>query len=822
MLGLGESYQNLSDNGICTFLIPIPLVPEPAGQVPSLSISYDAGNGKGALGYGWNIKVPYVQRQTDKGIPRYVDGNNDLDDDLDGTADEYDERDVIIDGRKEELKEEWVISPTGYYFTTNESVVIQYERIGDHWEGIKPDGTKLYFGETESGRLSDPENGNIFKWLLEREVDVGSNTIVYAYARFSGLENTNALYLSNVSYGAGEPSWINYHSVAFGYGARSDWFEDCRSGFSVRSGMRLTNIVVSTHGLENTSWSLGLDYHPQHDSLLASVTSISTNLISMSFEYGMSETTNSFSATGHIIGGINEPTAVMDSGLVDLLDTNGDALPDILKTALAGGSHQVYINQGVSNSMIVWSGAHQMDSADGLAWNINLDDAGNVAHLSDMDGDGISDLWYKTPAQDVYYFRNSTTNGWENRKLMSIENYVPPAPFSSDDVKTADIDNDKRIDIIQSLDVGGGAYYRIWYNLGNQHYSRRSTKAHTQGLPLDWPGVDLADINGDRLQDIVRIRPSSVEVLTSLGYGRFAAKEIISIPTITLTDQQAEDAKLRDINGDGLADLILERAEPGVLWLWLNNGNYSFGDRIIITGMPTGQGSDTAVRWADMNGNGTIDLVYSDSAMSPRIQTVDIGAIIGCGVDQNLLTLADYGSGSFSFIQYNSSIEYLYKDWSSAELATGNRAWPDSMPFAVPVVSQVVIKSSSGPMFTNTFSYSNGYYDGEEHEYRGFENMELGDIGEIIPNLFSPGSEPPEGIFFIINGMTGLESSTNTPYFVFIGYDGGIYEALSSNDLTDTNSWQSYSAIYSLGTKAYKCYADHTDTNKFFRVRRVN
>lgn len=824
--GIGESYQEMPSSGMSTYSIPI-IVPSDISEfTPDLQIYYNSGNGKGPLGLGWEIDIPFIQRQTDKGLPRYVDSNNSLDDDLDGTVDEDDELDSFIDSRKEEL----AAATNGFFYTTNGLIVTQYERVGAHWEASMPDGTRLYFGETSMGRCVNPANtNNVFKWMLEREVDIHSNTIVYAYTQRTGLENTNQLYLSDISYGSGEPGWSEYNSVELEYSSRSDWFEDCRSGFSVRTGVRLTNIVVSTLTTEpniSTNFALSLSYHPQHDSLLSSITGTGTNLppslSSMSFQYGMAPATNQISANGYIIGSTNTPPAIMDDGFVDLLDVNGDALPDILKTAAMGGAHQVYINQGVSNSSMVWSGAHQMDSSDGLAWNINLDDGGNIAHLSDMDGDGISDLWYKTPAQDIYYFRNSTTNGWEDRKLMSIENYVPPAPFGDDRVKVADIDHDKRIDIIQSLEVGGGAYYRIWYNMGTNGYSRRATKAHVEGLPLDWPGVDLADMNGDRLQDIVRIRPSSVEVLAARGYGSFADKETISIPSITLTTSQSEAARLRDINGDGLADLILERASTGELWLWLNQGNYTFTDRVIITDMPTGQSPDTAVRWADMNGNGTVDLIYADALSTPRLQAVDLGAILGCEIDDKLLTYINHGDGCQISISYDSSTDEMLKDWSLVELATGSRAWDEPLPFTVSVVKEILGETSVGTTFTNKFSYSNGYYDGEESDYKGFADIEFDGDCDMISNPFVEGSEPPDATFLIIDGKTGLESSTNTPFVVFVGYDGGLYEVSFKNDLMDTNAWQNYSAVYSLGTHTYKIDMDHVATNNFYKIRRCN
>jgi hypothetical protein len=58
---------------------------------------------------------------------------------------------------------------------------------------------------------------------------------------------------------------------------------------------------------------------------------------------------------------------------------------------------------------------------------------------------------------------------------MSIQDTAPPSPFANPDVRTADLDFDKRIDIIQSLSTGNGADHRIWFNAGDQSYAAAIT-----------------------------------------------------------------------------------------------------------------------------------------------------------------------------------------------------------------------------------------------------------------------------------------------------------------------------------------------------------
>src|SRR4029077_15739205 len=145
------------------------------------------------------------------------------------------------------------------------------------------------------------------------------------------------------------------------------------------------------------------------------------------FNYSICNPPATLSAAGKIIGSINAPLAVMDNPLVDFIDLNGDGLPDIIKTVSGGGAHKVAFNLGETNTgfgkSILWSSPVQVASADGLAWNIDLESGGqpgqNIAHLADMDGDGLADLVYLSPFDTVYYFKNQARLGWSNRVAMA-------------------------------------------------------------------------------------------------------------------------------------------------------------------------------------------------------------------------------------------------------------------------------------------------------------------------------------------------------------------------------------------------------------------
>ena len=79
--GLGESFQPTLATGTAKYQVGLTVPPGTAGHAPSIALKYDGGGSNGPLGFGWSVGVPSIQRQTDKGIPRYVDSTTGTDDD---------------------------------------------------------------------------------------------------------------------------------------------------------------------------------------------------------------------------------------------------------------------------------------------------------------------------------------------------------------------------------------------------------------------------------------------------------------------------------------------------------------------------------------------------------------------------------------------------------------------------------------------------------------------------------------------------------------------------------------------------------------------
>ncbi|HKX62220.1 MAG TPA: SpvB/TcaC N-terminal domain-containing protein, partial [Verrucomicrobiae bacterium] len=691
--GLGESFQPSLNTGTAKYGVGLQLPPGTAGQTPSLALSYEGGGGNGPLGLGWALPAAYIHVRTDKGIPTY------------GQNVGFARQDRFINDMKEEL----VPQTDGYWFCENEGAFVRYRQIGDRWEGNAPDGTKFDFGLTGNGRIQDgTNNSRVFCWMLEKETDTRGNSILYTYSAFSGVQNTNQKYLVEVRYGPGGPPWENFHFARFIYEDRPDWFEDGRSGFIVRTGKRLKSIIIGTQGptlakhlagdfnSDGTTdylvrrYELGyLNYAGtnSHWSLLGRVQLIGadgvTTLPPATFGYTVCNPSNVVSAEGKILGGVNEPGVVMDSPLVDLVDLNGDGLPDILETQDNGGAHRGYLNLGQTNNLMVWSAPQEVGAAEGGAWTYNLRSditEGQSVHLADMDGDGSADLNITSFLGDVYYCANSNHLGWGSIIPMTGQDVAPPSPFGDNQTRSADMDFDKRIDIVQSL---AGAY-DIWFNLGNHTYSPRVRVAQNPGYDFSDKTVHLGDFNGDRVPDLMLLSVATLEVSAGLGYGKFAPAVSVPIPDAPLEDFQVLQARLQDITGDGLPELVIERATSETLWYWINLGNYTFSPRKVLTGMPSVLGPG-AVRWADLNGDGATDLIYGDSgaAEGEKVRTVDLGAILNGGSNPNMLVAISNGLGSVTLIGYVSSSRFSLED------AAAGQPWPDAMPFPVQVIGSI-------------------------------------------------------------------------------------------------------------------------------------
>jgi len=233
--GLGESFEPQLNNGTFEYSFAVKLPPGVNGHVPSVSLEYDSGYGNGAFGLSWRLAIPYIQRQTDKGLPQYND------------SDTF----IYVNG------EELVPLADQSFRTENESTFRHFKTKDAGWELRTRDGTLYRFGlypsASNQGRQSRLYRKNYsftetFRWYVDEIIDTNGNKIEYYYQTFD--DSPGYLYCSEIRYSI---FGNNYKAVVFQYEPRQDKLTDYRGRFPITIGRCCSHIRVIScnNGLKN-------------------------------------------------------------------------------------------------------------------------------------------------------------------------------------------------------------------------------------------------------------------------------------------------------------------------------------------------------------------------------------------------------------------------------------------------------------------------------------------------------------------------------------------------------------------------------------------
>lgn len=354
----------------------------------------------------------------------------------------------------------------------------------------------------------------------------------------------------------------------------------------------------------------------------------------------------------------------------------------------------------------------------------NLTTTGGQAQFMDLAGDGQPDLVVLDgPTPGLY--EHDEEESWQSfRPFASRLNRDTRDP----NLKFIDLDGDGHADVlITEQDVftwhpslaeeGFGPAQRVHQPLDEERGPRLVCADGTQS-------IYLADMCGDGLTDLVRIRNGDVCYWPNVGYGRFGAKVTMdNAPWFDHPDQfDQRRIRLADIDGSGTNDVIyLHRT--GVR-IYFNQSGNRLSEARRLDQFPRIDNA-TSVMTADLLGNGTACLVWSSPlpADAPRpLRYIDLMG----GVKPHLLVRSVNNLGAETEVHYAPSTYFYLKDKRDA------RPWVTRLPFPVHVVERVVTHDRiSGNRFVTRYAYHHGYFDGIEREFRGFGLVEQWDTEEF-------------------------------------------------------------------------------------------
>jgi RHS repeat-associated protein len=667
--GLGETFEPDLSTGTSSYPVKFTAAPGRVGFQPELSLNYDGGNANGPWGMGWKLSIPSIQRRTEEGLPTYDDV-----------------KDTFIYSNGEKL----VRLTNGDYRFENESSFMRFRRLdGGGWEAHTPDGIRYVFGETENARVDNHQG--IFRWELERMIDTHGNELRYRY-----LHDGEYAYPREIRYNVGLDNV--YSAVAFNYEPRPDTYTDRRSGSPIRVGLRGTDIQM---------WALGklvrayaFTYEPERStgtySLLSQVRQVgddgTSTLPPHTFTY------TQFEATQHAVVPMqNVPPVALTNPDADLVDINADGLPDVVYTP-ENGQHRFYLNRGHGR----WETQPilpQNSPAERLS-NPNV-------RMADVNGDGVVDLLVKagtTSGAPFYYYSNPTGGEWTQGDRVDF-GAAPAFDLNDPNVQLLDVNNDRRIDVVWSV----SGRLKIWLakDGGWSQQADFDVPAPAAGDAASFadPKFKIGDMTGDRMDDVVMVRDGQVVLWEHNGNGDYEEPHPILNPPTGLGTQELL-IQMGDLNNDGLMDLVLPGNRTVTYWLSLGDGGLT--DAIIIPDTPAYNAQQTAVRLADIDGDGATELLFSSAGSMAYVD-------FSTQEQPFLLRSVDNGLGRTIHITYKSSIEDYIADWDA------NKPWQVNLPFPVQVVNRVTVHdANSGDDYTIDYHYGDGYYDGVQKEFRGF------------------------------------------------------------------------------------------------------
>ena len=779
--GIDEKFSVNAVNGTASFSIPLPFSPA-RGLSPALTLSYNSGGGNGIFGLGWALGLSSIKRKTDKALPKYfdaIDSDTFLFSEAEDLVPEYQKESDGSFSKDANAQYIFKVSSSGdfqiqYYRPRIEGLFARIERwrhiqTGEiKWKVITKENVTTLFGWTAQARTADTKDANrIFEWLPEFVFDDKGNTTHYLYKKEdeSGfdatlLHNRNRkkegiltytnTYLEKVLYGNKTPyggflnafpqesnymfqTILDYGEYAMDapydkvtvWDFREDAFSSYKAGFEIRT-TRLCKRVLLYHFFDELPSgsalvkSLNFEYDNAKEEDFTFLTSISSygyikqdngtythkSLPPMTFDY-QKHTWNKEVQSITTDDLVHAPTGITPP--YQFTDLFNEGLSGILSEQANGW----YYKHNLSNGKFA--------QAKLVSPKPSFVGLGAQLQLADLDADGTKQI-STLGTEPKGFFELNDEEEWQPFKSFE---HVPNIDMNDPNTRMIDLNGDGMPDMLISEDN-----VFVWYeSLGRKGFSQAQKTPHSFDeeesayivFADSTQSIFLADMSGDGLTDIVRIRNGEVCYWPNLGYGKFGSK--VSMDNAPLFDHpdayNPSYIRIADIDGSGTPDIVYLGKNTFKCWMNLS-GNAFSQNPFEITAFPNID-NQANITVTDLLGNGVACIVWSSSLAKDTQQPLRYIDLMQ-SKKPHVMTGYQNNLGKEVTFSYVPSTKFYIED----KLA--GRPWVTKLHFPVHCVEKVVTKDKlSGHRFVSIYSYHHGYYDHAEREFRGFGRVEQKD-----------------------------------------------------------------------------------------------
>jgi RHS repeat-associated protein len=352
--------------------------------------------------------------------------------------------------------------------------------------------------------------------------------------------------------------------------------------------------------------------------------------------------------------------------------------------------------------------------------------AGTGRHqFLDLAGDGQQDCVVLERPNPGFYKRTADQD-WENFLPLTS---VPNVDWNDPNLRFVDLNGDGHADVLvteHDVFTWYPSLAEAGFNAALRVAKARDEETGPAVIFADGTqSLFLADMTGDGLTDIVRVRNGAVCYWPNIGYGQFG-------PKITMDNApwfEAQDlfdprrVRLADIDGSGTADIVYLASDA--VRLYFNQVGNGWSGPQALAAFPRVDNL-ASVQAMDLLGNGTACLVWMSSLPNDTRRNMRYVDLMG-GQKPHLLISTNNNMGAVTKVQYATSTKFYLRD------RLAGRPWATKLAFPVHVIERLEIQDLiSNTTLVSTYRYRHGYYDGIEREFRGFAYVEQRDAESLV------------------------------------------------------------------------------------------